>query len=543
MIKSIKNIILVVAFMMVVTNFFAVSYFDKSLLADAQPLDTDFGSIRVKLSTGTETKLTVDVVGKYTIKENGKVISDGTLIVTISSKSLKATFDGKTIYTGTPITLIRKNTGNSGGYLGIYNKNCSKSEPYYPRRHYLGNVTFSYTSSGVRAINTVPMNQYLYGVVAIEQGEHSNIEAIKAQAVTSKVYALSELSPKSSYDIDDTSNDQLYIGYNPKYSNSINAVNAVSNVSMYIGNNKVFRAFFGDSNGGQTEIPSNNWNGVESWDPAFDIRIDDYDIENTASKLDKVFFSAKNTTENITKKLNTFLLTYANDNLSGYKATSITSIENLYSHTDSGDTSGRDHTKLTIEMTVNADKTSKGITSDSFDLGYIDDVKAYDSKTFMFENNPTAVSSSKVKVKMTFKLADLYSKGVMTKTGLRIYYALKTDGGWNVLHGRSGPGVGLSNRGAQVMAEKYGMNYAQILHFYFPGAIIAGTDVSYEREKGDVNGDYKVDSEDATLILRCVVGLYEIKGDDLEFADCDSNGEIDTHDAVCILRIAAEINK
>jgi len=42
-------------------------------------------------------------------------------------------------------------------------------------------------------------------------------------------------------------------------------------------------------------------------------------------------------------------------------------------------------------------------------------------------------------------------------------------GGYEITNGRYGHGVGMSQRGAQTMAEKYNKSYQEILAFYFPG--------------------------------------------------------------------------
>lgn len=55
--------------------------------------------------------------------------------------------------------------------------------------------------------------------------------------------------------------------------------------------------------------------------------------------------------------------------------------------------------------------------------------------------------------------------------------------------------------------------------------------------KGDVNGDNKVNSADALLVLQHVVGLITISGDAFNKGDMDSNGRLNSYDALQILQI------
>jgi peptidoglycan hydrolase-like amidase len=94
---------------------------------------------------------------------------------------------------------------------------------------YLGNIKFTVSGSSVRAINTIDLEQYLYGVVAAEMGNGFPLEALKAQAVCARCYAIRKIDSSDSsdtYDIVGTSSDQAYKGYNASYTRVIEAVDA-----------------------------------------------------------------------------------------------------------------------------------------------------------------------------------------------------------------------------------------------------------------------------------------------------------------------------
>ena len=83
------------------------------------------------------------------------------------------------------------------------------------------------TAPYINVINHVDMETYLIGVVPYEIGENYNINALKAQAVCARSYSYDRLSGSTSitsYDIGDTSSDQVYRGYNSSYTNCIQAV-------------------------------------------------------------------------------------------------------------------------------------------------------------------------------------------------------------------------------------------------------------------------------------------------------------------------------
>ena len=74
-------------------------------------------------------------------------------------------------------------------------------------------------------------------------------------------------------------------------------------------------------------------------------------------------------------------------------------------------------------------------------------------------------------VSINFSFAEMVTAGLYPSTVLKIFYALPTNGGWYLLHARYGHGVGMSQRGAQYMAN-IGKTYRDILAFYYPGATL-----------------------------------------------------------------------
>lgn len=59
-----------------------------------------------------------------------------------------------------------------------------------------------------------------------------------------------------------------------------------------------------------------------------------------------------------------------------------------------------------------------------------------------------------------------------------------------------------------------------------------------QREMGDVNGDYKINSSDALLVLMHAVGERTLSANDKKYADISADGVINSLDALMILRLA-----
>src|SRR5688572_16030987 len=72
-------------------------------------------------------------------------------------------------------------------------------------------------AGSLAGVNELPMEQYLYGVVPRELGPvaYPELEALKAQAVAARTYALAGLGKRASdgYDLLATTTDQVYGGY------------------------------------------------------------------------------------------------------------------------------------------------------------------------------------------------------------------------------------------------------------------------------------------------------------------------------------------
>lgn len=127
----------------------------------------------------------------------------------------------------------------------------------YDGRRYRG--TFAYTASGV--VSLVPLEQYLYSVVAREMSAGWPPAALQAQAICSRTYALQRSAPRHDYDVDSSESSQVYGGLDaesPVCSAAVDATNG--NVLLYGGS---FASIaYSSSCGGHTESAADAWGGA-----------------------------------------------------------------------------------------------------------------------------------------------------------------------------------------------------------------------------------------------------------------------------------------
>lgn len=130
------------------------------------------------------------------------------------------------------------------------------------RRAYRGSVAIHRTvgKGGLTVVNTLPVEEYLYGIIAREISPAWPLEAVKAQAVAARTYALHSMGKHKDdgYDVCATTDCQVYGGKTAEDSRAIKAVDDTRGmVVTYQG--KPIAAYFHGSGGGYTENSENVW--------------------------------------------------------------------------------------------------------------------------------------------------------------------------------------------------------------------------------------------------------------------------------------------
>jgi stage II sporulation protein D len=126
-------------------------------------------------------------------------------------------------------------------------------------RAYRGTFVVSTDGKKVTVVNNVGLEQYLYGVVPSEMPYRWHPEALKAQAVVARSYALAVRKTTGPFDLYPDTRSQVYRGYSGEKPSSNDAVNATQGeVLTYDG--KVAITYFYSTSGGRTAAINDVWN-------------------------------------------------------------------------------------------------------------------------------------------------------------------------------------------------------------------------------------------------------------------------------------------
>lgn len=128
------------------------------------------------------------------------------------------------------------------------------------KKWYRGYLIIQNRGQKLTVINNVDMEDYLKGVVPSEMPSGWELEALKAQAIAARSYAIANLGKRGSlgYDLKDTPEDQAYGGASAETSRTNTAVDETSGLVLTY-NYKVISAFYSASAGGQTINAKEAW--------------------------------------------------------------------------------------------------------------------------------------------------------------------------------------------------------------------------------------------------------------------------------------------
>ncbi|MBU1023331.1 SpoIID/LytB domain-containing protein, partial [bacterium] len=124
----------------------------------------------------------------------------------------------------------------------------------FNNKEYRGTIRAVATKTGIWVVNQVDIEDYLYGVVPFEVPMSWNLEAVKAQAVAARTYAVRCLSQygHGEFDVYDSTKDQVYGGISGEAEKAIEAVEGTRGIILsYQG--WPIKAYYHADAGGQTE--------------------------------------------------------------------------------------------------------------------------------------------------------------------------------------------------------------------------------------------------------------------------------------------------
>ena len=411
--------------------------------------------------------------------------SGSSLSFQLKNNTIYLYYEGMTQRLGKELTLERAeaNTDSNAGFR-LTN---------YPAQ-YWGDLKLDVVENKLRPILTIHVEDYLLGVVPYEMGNDFPLEALKAQAVAARTYALRSQSKKETFDVYDNTNDQVFRGY---YAGNDNAERAIKETTGVCGfyNDKLAQCFYSASNGGQTELVQMVWPSREKLE-YYQFGPDPYDVENPASTVRSFALMKQYKGQEAPSALRTLITDQLTEQLSsggwdtmpeGIRVDKVNSVivdsPNMYN--------SKLMTMLHIELEISVRKRQNvqiqliDTDTEEVNLFTVQDAEVTPSTTTAF--NPVVTLEPEATAENTFgpyvpwhesvlidipifpQAENAFQLSINSNYENEIWSVVETDEAFTIEVRRFGHGVGMSQRGAQVMAEKYQKNYQEILAFYYPG--------------------------------------------------------------------------
>lgn len=439
------------------------------IMAVAFPASADTpSSIRVYLRRlQVEDTLRVTVKGQYATQDGRLSFSDGAKLVVVLRGDQLVLHTGQTaVVMGSSIKLMRCQS-ETPGYL-LLNDGTGMYE---------GDLSLDIVENAIRPILTINVEDYLLGVVPFEMGDSFPLEALKAQAVTARTYALRKSGSSGAYDVEDTTNDQAYRGRTTSSPLSEQAVTETKGLcGVYRG--ALASCFYSASNGGQTELGQHVW-PTDAPDAYgyMDMRDDPYDLENRNSVVKRYTLQKKPGEKGIGEALHQALTTAMGEQLSalGVEADGelvrfdeIQSVEAVTPKYD-GDSRLMTELRFTVKISVR-DYTFRQTPSPQPAASSTPHADETPAPTATPAFSPYRKVKETVTVTLPIFTEAERAMGLSINVSQNELITVSDIGSAFLIESRRfGHGVGMSQRGAEQMARQYGMTYEQILAFYYPG--------------------------------------------------------------------------
>lgn len=350
-----------------------------------------------------------------------------------------------------------------------------------------GDLTVSVKDGQLRLVLSAPMEEYLLGVVPYEMSDSFPLEALKAQAVAARTYAMSKTGSSLDYDVVDNTNDQAYYGVKASNVNAAQAVRETEGICGYY-HDQLAICYYSASNGGQIELVQNVW---AKGDYGYITQHDDpYDVENPESVVKRATIKKQVTAAAdlgglegalkgaLSEKLET--MGYDGD-LSNIRIDGVSKIEPFDSKFG---LDSKIMTKMRFTLNVSGRKLlASSSAANEEDVSIFADPTATPLKTAVPQEGALGSFqplAEPVNVELSMFSQVEPTLGLSINSGNNeIITVVEKDQSFVIESRRYGHGVGMSQRGAQTLAGTYKWTYEQILNFYYPGMNLRKTAYSH----------------------------------------------------------------
>lgn len=179
-------------------------------------------------------------------------------------------------------------SGSNPPYFSSLTTDIRQSVLQAGQSKYRGTITAIRTDyQPLTIVNKLSIEQYLYGVVPREMPHTWHIEALKAQAVAARGFAMANIGKNETqgFDVCNTTYSQVYGGYAAEQSNTNQAVDQTHGKVMTAAG-KLVIPYYHSSSGGRTESSEYVWNAAVSYARGID---DPYSLDAPHARWDAVF--------------------------------------------------------------------------------------------------------------------------------------------------------------------------------------------------------------------------------------------------------------
>lgn len=198
---------------------------------------------------------------RVVLKENVKQVAVGS-----STKAVIRDATGNALGEVEGMSGFRAESGEGEVRLGQWQGRQLEIDPkgegyvWIGDRWYRGETQLIHDGSDLTVINQVNVEDYLYSVVGGEMVASWPLEALKAQAVAARSYALhkQEGAQNRLYDVKSTTASQVYKGIKSETPRTVEAVNTTQGEVLTYGGRPIL-AVFHSSSGGHTENVEDIW--------------------------------------------------------------------------------------------------------------------------------------------------------------------------------------------------------------------------------------------------------------------------------------------
>ncbi len=438
--------------------------------APVEPRSTDETALlRVFLkSLESPVALGITLTGPYSIENDSgfRFAANTDLSVAVDGGNLYLACGGLTLNMGTSLTLTR--AASDAPHTGLILHETGRENVY------CGDLTLTIDGGAIQPVVTLDIEDYLYGVVPYEMSDSFPIEALKAQAVAARTYAMSRKSGAGAraYDVVDTTADQVFRGLDPDTENAIAAVDATRGVVGFY-KDTYATCYFSASNGGQTVLPNQIW-GYSGDYGYLDVRDDPYDLANPSSVVKRLNIPAdggalpsrmiRTLKSGLAEQMAALGCSEELADIGIVKVLAVTPAAPKF-----GD-GNRMFTRLDVTMQVRAKKFTQLTPEEAAQSS-----ATYRADVVVLDQPLTAgldiYDDLKPNYGLKINAANCEVTGVVENA-----LADGSIASFEVETRRFGHGVGLSQRGAQQMAGKEDFQWTDILHFYYPGMSLVEMD-------------------------------------------------------------------